>query len=347
MSAARDRVVGVVAALGVVVVVVVVIIGALGAAPARAAETDPWWAWSHPPRDGTAALNAAVNARLQRGLDAVNASAASTATPTTCPAAARAMLQPLWPTALAFAVSDMQLWNVPHAPTSAAEIADVRAHGTYRSAPLLPLGWIVPLDPAVRVGDVLFGTDKLGHFFTNGPRYLDVYDAAVAAGASVDDAEVAAVRFGVEQERGWLGMAAAGIFSYGDLAANWRGMVFLRGLCAPSTTPPTPAAPRLVQVDGRWTLSPAFDIAAQVDPCWDEAWSPSAFDDVEAPPVQTALRAMCRTWRAPGVVERWQRYGRRACAPRHAAIVAALVRAGEAPDPRPFSLARICAEPAP
>src|SRR5690606_6994789 len=45
-----------------------------GAAPARAAETDPYYAWLHPPRDSTAALNRTLNRLLDGALDDVNRS---------------------------------------------------------------------------------------------------------------------------------------------------------------------------------------------------------------------------------------------------------------------------------
>ena len=40
--------------------------------PAHGNETDPWYAWVHPPRDGTQALNQAINKRFTYGLSFTN-----------------------------------------------------------------------------------------------------------------------------------------------------------------------------------------------------------------------------------------------------------------------------------
>lgn len=66
----------------------------------------------------------------------------------------------------------------------------------------------MPVDPAVRVGDIVFGTDKLAHFFTNGARYFARYfgryfaryQAVRDGGASVDDAEDAAIAVGLGEK---------------------------------------------------------------------------------------------------------------------------------------------------
>ncbi len=340
----------------VFVVVVVVVVGCavalLAPGSARAAETDPYYAWLSPPNDGTTGLNAAINARLGHGLSAVNALPGSSSL--SCARVARAMVVPLAPTALSYFASDMQTWNVDRVPRDREEHSSGakrwsrggeglhQTSPTYRYASLLPFGKLMPLDPAVRVGDVLFGTDKLGHFFTNGLRYLDRFDDAVAAGSTVADAELAAVRLGIAQERGWLGMGVCGVFSYADLAANWRGLLFFRGLCASSSRPPSPSSPRLLQHDGRWVMSPAFDIAAVVDPCWDEAFATSAFSPAEDEPVRRAIVELCPRWRRPDITERQRRYLARGCQVRHRAILAPLVEAGEAPDPRPWSITEVC-----
>ena len=333
------------------VFIVCAVVGAslvAAAGPAAAAETDPFLGWLAPPKDGTAALNAAIGARLQQGLDDANAASPSLG----CEDAARVMVRPLWSTALAFTASDMPRWNVDHVPRSAAQQTELLRYGAYRYAPRLPVGWMVPLDPAVRVGDVVFGTDKLGHFFTNGPRYLEVFRARRAAGDDVDDAETAAVRLGVDQENGWLGLSAAGIFSYADLQANWRGLEFLRGLCAPGATTTTKASTttsttlttttRLVQRDGRWTLSGPFDIAAWVDPCWDEAFNANAYDDAEGPAVARAVTELCPRWRHDDIAARWDRYAAVGCPARHAALLRSFRDEHLLPDPRPTSIRALC-----
>lgn len=333
---------------GALVVVVVVVLAA--GAPARAAESDPYYPWLDPPRDGSAALNRAINERIERGLDDVNS--APWSDDLSCREVSTAMTAPLWSTAYFYFASDMVRWNVDHVPRTRSEYAsEMPRKGTYRHAWLLPLGNTVPLDPSVQVGDVLFGVDKLGHFFTNGARYLARFEDARAQGASVAEAEEAAVRFGVAQENTVLGFYASGIFSYADLEANWRGLQFFRGLC-PSEKDGivdndgdgvADVTPRLVQRDGRWTLSEPFDIGAVVDPCWDETFATSAFRDVDDGGVKQAVRELCPTWAKPDIQERRARYRARGCPARGVEIVASMVSLGEAPDPAPWNVEAICA----
>ena len=318
--------------------VVAVVVVCCFAAGARAAESDPFYGWRTPPRDGTAALNAVINERLQRGLDDVNRRPAGLS----CEQVAKDMSVPLWSTALFYFISDMNRWDVDHVPRTSSEYErEMPVRGIYRNSLLLPFGRLVPIDPTVRVGDVLFGIDKLGHFFTNGPRYLDRYREARADGADVDAAEVAAVRYGVGQERGWLGLGVSGIFSYADLEANWRGLLFFRELCAPDARPD---AVRLQIIDGRWRLSQPFDIGAVVDPCWDESFLPNAFGRSEGAAVQEALRETCPLWRRPDLVQRRASYRAQGCPARHVEVLATLLRDGEVPDPSPWSLEEICPE---
>lgn len=332
--------------LAVAVGLVVAVVAAGAASDAHAAETDPYWAWLTPPEDGTAALNTAINERLEVGLAAVNALPASASL--SCTQAARGLVAPLAPTALWYFVSDMQTWDVDHVPRDDAGYAVLKEQGTYRYAPLSPLGKLVRVDPTVRVGDVLFGTDKLGHFFTNGLRYLDRFDNAVAAGQTIGEAELAAVRLGIAQEKGWLGMGVCGVFSYADLEANWRGLLFFRELCAPERAMTTTTSQvQLVLRDGRWTLTRSFDIATFVDPCWDEAFATSAFAPAEQVPVRRAITELCPRWQRPDILERRRAYRERGCPARHQQLLTPLIVAGEAPDATPWSIDVLCRAAAP
>lgn len=352
MSGSPSGIARVLHIVGIVAVVAIALVVVDPGHRAHAAETDPYAAWLSPPKDGTAALNAAINDRLQRGLAMVNAAPRSSSL--SCAQAARGMVLPLATTALSYSISDMRRWDVDHVPRDdhgADDGAVAVRWQTYRYAPLWPFGWLAPLDPAVRVGDVLFGTDKLGHFFTNGPRYLERYQEVIDAGGDVDAAEAAAVARGVGQENGWLGMGVCGVFSYADLEANWRGLLFFRGLC----TSPSPsqssssdvATPRLVRRAGAWVLTPDFDVAAVVDPCWDEAWATSAYAAPEQAPIRRALVELCPRWRRDDIAVRWRRYAEIGCPARPAVLLDALRARGAVPDPRPLAIERVCWPPAP
>ena len=310
------------------------VVALASATPAGAAETEPHYGWQHPPRDGTAALNAAVDALLQRGLDEVNAAPDGAQWP--CHEVALRMVSPLWATAGWFFLGLTRSWPVDVRPASSTEyVEQFLPASTYRDLHLPPFGQLVPHDPVVRVGDVVFGVDKLGHMFTNGARAYARFVAARKAGATITDAERAALLPGVGEEHTILGVWASGIFSFADLEANAAGLRFLRAQCEG----PAPAL-RLVQ--GRWHGG-AFDVAAWVTPCFDEAFEPSAFAPCDGAPMHAAIRSLCPRWHRPDVQERWARLRARRCDPGWRALRHELRAAGSIPDARRWNIAVVCA----
>ncbi len=304
------------------------------ASPTAAAETEPHYGWQHPPRDGTAALNRAVDALLQRGLHDVNAAPDAAHWP--CSDVALRMVAPLWATAGWFFLGLTRSWPVDVRPASSTEyVEEFLPASTYRDLHLPPFGQLVPHDPVVRVGDVVFGVDKLGHMFTNGARAYARFVAARKAGATRADAERAALLPGVDEEHTILGVWASGIFSFADLEANAAGLRFLRAQCEG----PAPAL-RLVQ--GRWQGTP-FDVGAWVTPCFDEAFEPSAFAACDGAPMHAAIRALCPRWRRPDVQQRWARLRVRRCDPGWRALRRQLQAAGAIPDARRWDIALVCA----
>jgi hypothetical protein len=255
------------------------------------AETDPYYAWFHPPRDSTAAINRAINRALDDGLSEVNR-----APPASCRDAAASITAPLGRTAAWFFAGSTRAWGVDHSPRNNREYANrFRRESVYRDAPLFPFGSLVPLDPTVRVGDILFGTDKIGHFFTNGLRYYDRYLATGSVSAATET--------GVAEENGGLGVAVSSVFSYADLQANDRGLAFFRELCEGGGLRRTDS--------GGWLLARPFDIARFVDPCWDEGYNASSFAGMSEQPIKDAIVAMCPRWRSDrSVVERRRAYAR-------------------------------------
>lgn len=313
---------------------------AVDASLVRAAETEPHYGWQHPPADGAAAIDAAVDARLQAALHDVNTRADRAQL--ACSDVALAVTAPLWATAGWYFVGLTRSWHLDVRPQSATEyVEDFLPVSTYRDAHLWPFGKFVPFDPAVRVGDVVFGTDKLGHLFTNGARDYRRYVRALHDGASVDEAERLAWMTGVDEERAILGQWASGIFSFADLEANASGLRFHRSLCEGSD-------PGLTFVDGAWRLK-AFAIAAWVTPCFDEAFEPSAYARGDRDALQADIRALCPRWRRDDVQQRWRALRARGCDDNRGwrALRATLLQRREVPDASPFDIARLCGVPEP
>lgn len=313
----------------------------LCASPSRAAEYDPYWGWRAPPRDATVQINRSLNALIVRGLADVNAQR-----PATCREAVRTLTAPLVVTSEHFFRSGMRHWTMDRSPRTDSERAHFDDVSVYRDTPLFPFGHFVPLDPTLHAGDVLFGPDKIGHFFTNGLRSWERMLDQRAAGASEEEAFVEAVRYGVGEEKGWLGFGIDGVFSFSDLHAMSAGVRFYSALCGTTAQPnqQTNQEPQLVRGDdGRWSLAALFRIEDHVDPCWDESFAPSAFTEREGDNVARALVDVCPLLDAAAVRARRQRYANRGC---HAPTEAALERfvtSQEAPDPSRWDIVSVCA----
>jgi hypothetical protein len=309
------------------VVVAVMVLLSLSLAPhARANETDPWYAWLHPPRDGTDALNKAINERFTRGLSFTNDDM-------TCRQAAERMTMSMRTAAFFFFLGDLSTWGVDYTPRTASEYFErTSTNGSYRH-----VYGLMPLDPAMRSGDVLFGTDKLGHFFTNGLRQYDTYVNAREGGASDEEAMRRSIEDGIHEEETWLGLYPSGIFSYADLEANHQGVLFYRALCGAGE------GGDLARTKEGWTLQKPFDIARWVSPCWDEAYRPSYFSRA-ADAAKRGLREMCSDLARADVHARLDAYRAHGCASRALTLIDERVKKGELPDPSPWSFSRVCAE---
>jgi hypothetical protein len=303
---------------------------------ALSAETEPHYGWWSPPRDGTRGIDDAVNGLLRAGLADINARGDRARL--RCEDVAPRLQDRLAPTAGWFFVGLTRSWNVDFSPRSSREyVEDFTPLSVYAPARLLPFGKLVPVDPAVRVGDVIFGTDKLAHFFTNGARYYTRFVAEKARGKSDDDAVDAAIEIGVMEESGILGRWASGIFSFGDLQANQRGLAWYRSLCEGPD-------PGLRLVDGRWELRP-FSIAAHVDPCWDEAFEASGFSDDDAPRIRAAIAQLCPRFHEPAAQRRWSAYEARGCPGRSRSHVVARRLLTVPPDTARTWIGTICGSP--
>ncbi len=79
----------------------------------------------------------------------------------------------------------------------------------------------------IRVDDVEIGSDKLGHFFTEGYSYFEVTDR-------LQDSVEEGMLFGEWSESLYFGAQTTGVFSFADLAANLNGLRFWNRILAQS-----------------------------------------------------------------------------------------------------------------
>lgn len=335
-----------VTALGLVGFVTSIVVDAR---PARAAETDQYYSWYVRVPDATAAIDEHINQGFAEALREVNGAGAASFS---CGDVALRMLDKQFRTAVWFVVGATRDWSFPYRPATTTEFQErYEAVSLYRYFGLFPFGVLIPVDPTVRVGDVYFGTDKLGHFLTNGPRYWQTYSKARAKGATVDDALRAAVDLGIGQESGILGGLITSTFSYGDLEANFQGLELVRSWCERGGLVLEDVVSTKGDEDGKrsakkaWRLVRPFSMVDWVNPCWDESFYPNAYSGPTADGVKKALQGYCPLRTRPDIAARRQRYRDIGCHSFSVKTLDALIAAEKIPDPSPFTLETACGDP--
>lgn len=303
--------------------------------PAPALETDPFYAWDRDLADAAPFVNARVNLEIGAVLERINAS--DLGTTRSCDDVVDAILRHF----RLFIFHDLELWVtntslIERAPGDPDAVRNFRDHYVYRdTSELDPVEWMPP-SPTIEVDGIRIGTDKLTHFFSEGSFYRRWYLDAIDDGVGHDEAVDLAIRRGIRMERTFLGWLASGVLSLADLEANEQGMHWLVGMChGPS--------PELRLTDGRWTLSPPFDIRRHVAPSWDESWRPNLYSPSRWGKVRPVLSDYCDLVDSEQVRTRRALYASRDRESATARIVAAAVAEGRLPDPETFRIERVCA----
>jgi hypothetical protein len=141
-------------------------------------------------------------------------------------------------------------------------------------------GWKAPaflfssiaLGCMMKVGNFIIGTDKLGHFMTTGYSY---YVRAI-----LNSDLAGALAYGDYSEKTYFGTLGSGVYSYGDLNANFQGMIFWSRL-APKYAGTNQAYFQCE--NNQWVLNKAyaFDWQDYVSDAWDEAINVNYFKNEE------------------------------------------------------------------
>ncbi len=156
------------------------------------------------------------------------------------------------------------------------------------------VGRVFGIGPSFRVAGVLVGSDKIGHFLSQGRKFWRRFQHS--------HDEAAAARQSAFTERAIFGSVTTGVYSNADLVANYEGHRFYRSLFEDGIVPGKPAI--LARTDHGWQIQRAFDFADYVNPWWDEALYPNAYDALLAPPMRRRLHELCpEVERDPGL---WQ-----------------------------------------
>jgi len=234
----------------------------------RAAEIDSLTGRLQPLADSKHALERQLNQRLDEGIARANEAA------TSCDEAAlyrelrRALASPFIGHVITMRLDEDE---------SLDRRRVLRADSIYRDLGLLDnvsVHW-KDLSSVVRVGDVLVGVDKLGHFFVEGWSYFETADL---------DGEglPAALDWGEGTEATWFGRYTTGVLSHADLVANFEGLRFWRRVLGRAGDPletgrranrPYVKCKRRswFASERQWKRVRALDLGDYVNPAWDEA----------------------------------------------------------------------------
>jgi hypothetical protein len=148
--------------------------------------------------------------------------------------------------------------------------------------------------PTIKLNGQLIGSDKLGHFLSQGKkfyfRYLKYLD------------ETRAAEHSAYTERALFGQMTTGVYSNADLVANFEGYLFYRSLFEDNVIPDKPAI--LVWKEAQWEVQRPFTWADHVNEFWDEALNVNHYDALLYPHMKERLLEFCPDyWAVPGLYE--------------------------------------------
>lgn len=136
---------------------------------------------------------------------------------------------------------------------------------------------------SIRLNDVIIGSDKLGHFFSQGLKYYKRTEHGWSRERVVE--------FGATAERFMWGQLTTGIFANADLVANYEGMRFYQSLFEEGIV--EGKGPIMAWRDGKPHQLRPFTWADHVNDYWDETLNPSHVVDALYTGLRERIRSMC------------------------------------------------------
>ena len=165
-----------------------------------------------------------------------------------------------------------------------------RRQSIYQGHPIWAsrISGIFGVGPTIRLNDQLIGTDKLGHFFSQGRKFYHRYERT--------HDELRAAKQSAFTERAIFGQMTTGVFSNADLVANYEGYLFYRSLFEDNIIPGKKAI--LAWQGDRWIIQRPFTWADHVNAYWDEAVNVSHYDRLLYSYIKRRLMKFCPDYRA-------------------------------------------------
>jgi hypothetical protein len=144
-----------------------------------------------------------------------------------------------------------------------------------------------------------FGTDKLGHFFMMGHTYYTMYQYFLAHGKSTQQAHHILELYGKMLEFTYLGVLVNGVYSNGDLAANYSGWKFYSNFIASVKIGNSMQPPILVLKDNKWEFSkhitPDNLLQPYISDNLNEAYNPCRYTFMRSQ-IRRQIKKRCDDW---------------------------------------------------
>jgi hypothetical protein len=231
-----------------------------------AGETDQFLTWDIELEDSAAAFNTFLDAEIRTFVRRENK---KTRKLPDAAALTRELYQHLFQ---GLHASRVRRWlkhdpDVDRHPDDALSDLEYQRQSIFRR-PAFP--FILPMAQTVRIGDVYCGIDKIGHMLGFGRRYFQIYLRHRDQGIGHDEALEKVVRWGIQHEESLVGKLVDGIFSHGDVEANYQGLRMALALCQGDE-------PLFYREEGKWVYRGGLDIRDYVTPDFDESYNPNHY----------------------------------------------------------------------
>jgi len=141
--------------------------------------------------------------------------------------------------------------------------------------------------PTIKVNGIHIGSDKLGHFLSQGRKFWRRYQRY--------GDEARAAEHSAYTERALFGQMTTGSYSNADLVANYEGYRFYQSLFEDGVVPGKPAI--LTWAGDHWEMQRSFTFADHVNEYWDEALNVNHFDALLYPYMKVRLLDFCGDYR--------------------------------------------------
>lgn len=237
-----------------------------GASRVQAGETDQYLTWDTTLSDSSGALNAYLDEEIQRFVDKSNR---RTRHPERVEDLTIELYRHLFE---GLHSSRIRNWlktssQVERYPSDDLSDWEYQRMSIFRK-PAFP--FVLPMAQTIRVGEVYLGIDKIGHMFGFGRRYFQRYQRALAAGDHHEEAVERVLKWGIQHEYSLVGKLVDGIFSHGDMEANYQG--FRLALAFSSGE-----SPLFYREGQEWRYRGGLDIRDYVTPEMDESYNPNDY----------------------------------------------------------------------